>query len=79
MPMYDDHSFQRDVQADSDRLQASWVHQPTSVIQWFAAMVAFMQPAQVERFLVHILSPVYRIVEDDTIRGPEMGMSILHD
>ena len=37
-------------------------------------MVSFMEAPQVEHFLMHILSPVYRIVEDDTIRDPQMGL-----
>jgi hypothetical protein len=31
-----------------------------------------------ERFLVHILSPVYRVIEDDTIHDPRMGTSLNH-
>ncbi|THG95629.1 hypothetical protein EW026_g6070 [Hermanssonia centrifuga] len=50
----------------------NWWHQPASVLRWFAAMVSFLEPAQVEKFLVHILSPVYRIAEDDTIRDSHM-------
>lgn len=44
-----------------------------SVLRWFAAMVSFLDASQVEKFLMHILSPIYRIVEDDTIREPQMG------
>lgn len=36
-------------------------------------MVAFLEGPQVEKFLTHILSPLYRIVEDDTIRDKQMG------
>ncbi|EKM53530.1 uncharacterized protein PHACADRAFT_98717 [Phanerochaete carnosa HHB-10118-sp] len=50
----------------------NWYHQPISVLRWFAAMASFMEPSQVEKFLVHILSPVYRIAEDDTIRDSHM-------
>ncbi|GJE97349.1 DRIM domain-containing protein [Phanerochaete sordida] len=50
----------------------NWYHQPMSVFRWFAAMVSFMEPTLVERFLTHILSPLYRIAEDDTIRDPHM-------
>ncbi|KAI0764301.1 armadillo-type protein [Trametes elegans] len=49
-----------------------WSHQPAAVLKWFAAMVSHMQSEHVERFLVHILSPLYRVVEDDTIRDPQM-------
>lgn len=35
-------------------------------------MVNHMEPTQVERFLPHIISPVYRIAEDGTIRDPHI-------
>lgn len=38
-------------------------------------MVSYMAAERIERFLVHILTPVYRLVEDDTIRDPQMGES----
>ncbi|KAI0657631.1 armadillo-type protein [Cubamyces menziesii] len=50
----------------------NWSQQPAAVLKWFAAMVSFMEAPQVEHFLMHILSPVYRVVEDDTIRDPQM-------
>ncbi|CCM06042.1 uncharacterized protein FIBRA_08288 [Fibroporia radiculosa] len=50
----------------------NWVHQPASVLKWFAAMVSHMEASQTMQFLVHILSPVYRIAEDDTIRDPQI-------
>ena len=53
--------------------QPNWSEQPACVLRWFAAMVSFMHATQVEKFLVHILSPVYRIAEDDTIRDPQIG------
>ncbi|EIW53914.1 uncharacterized protein TRAVEDRAFT_132229 [Trametes versicolor FP-101664 SS1] len=50
----------------------NWSCQPAAVLKWFAAMVSYMQATDVERFLMHILSPVYRIVDDDTVRDPQM-------
>ncbi|KAI0333223.1 hypothetical protein GY45DRAFT_1319830 [Cubamyces sp. BRFM 1775] len=50
----------------------NWSQQPAAVLKWFAAMVSYMEASQVERFLIHILSPVYRIIEDDTIRDSQM-------
>jgi len=50
----------------------NWTHQPLSVLRWFAAMASYMDPSRLEIFLVHILSPVYRITEDDTIRDSHM-------
>ncbi|KAF7316852.1 DRIM domain-containing protein [Mycena chlorophos] len=51
---------------------ANWGQHPMSVLRWFAAMAAHMDDAKLERFLVHILTPVYRITEDDTIRDSQM-------
>ncbi|KAH7929562.1 hypothetical protein BV22DRAFT_1191955 [Leucogyrophana mollusca] len=50
----------------------NWVHQPSSVFRWFAAMVSHMDADRLESFLPHILSPLYRIAEDDTIRDDHM-------
>jgi hypothetical protein len=36
-------------------------------------MASHMEAANLERFLVHILTPVYRLIEDDTIRDSQMG------
>ncbi|KAG7447295.1 uncharacterized protein BT62DRAFT_948312 [Guyanagaster necrorhizus] len=52
--------------------QPNWHHQPLSVLRWFAAMASFLEPERLEMYLVHILSPVYRIIEDDTIRDQQM-------
>lgn len=60
-------------------IQPNWFEQPACVLRWFAAMVSFMSASGVEKFLVHILSPIYRIVEDDTIRDTQMGMSVKYE
>ncbi|KAH8088968.1 armadillo-type protein [Cristinia sonorae] len=49
-----------------------WYHQPASVLRWFAAMTSFLQPSEVEKYLTHMLSPVYRLTEEDTIRDPQL-------
>ena len=36
-------------------------------------MASHMDTPKLENFLVHILTPVYRLIEDDTIRDPQMG------
>jgi len=36
-------------------------------------MASYIDPQRLEPFLVHILTPVHRITEDDTIRDPQMG------
>lgn len=42
-------------------------------LKWFAAMASHMDATVVEHFLTHILNPVYRVIEDDTIRDTQMG------
>ncbi|PIL29525.1 hypothetical protein GSI_08333 [Ganoderma sinense ZZ0214-1] len=51
---------------------ANWSQQPMCVLKWFAAMASHLDAEAVEHFLVHILNPVYRVIEDDTIRDPQM-------
>lgn len=36
-------------------------------------MASHMEAERLETFLVHILTPVYRIAEDDSIRDSEIG------
>ena len=36
-------------------------------------MASHMEPAKLETFLVHILTPVQRLTEDDTVRDTQMG------
>ena len=36
-------------------------------------MANYMDSLQLEGFLIHILSPMYRITEDDTIQDQGMG------
>jgi len=50
----------------------NWSQQPSSVFKWFAAMCTHLDSHILETFLVHILSPMYRIIEDDTIRDARM-------
>lgn len=54
-------------------VNSGWGHQPIAVFRWFAAMASHMEPQRLEKFLVHILTPLYRVVEDDTIHDPQMG------
>ncbi|KAF7374911.1 DRIM domain-containing protein [Mycena sanguinolenta] len=50
----------------------NWSQQPLAVLRWFAAMAAHMDAPRLEMFLVHILTPTYRLAEDDTIRDSQM-------
>ena len=39
-------------------------------------MASYMEPIKLESFLVHVLTPVYRLTEDDTVRDSQMGTSL---
>ncbi|KAK2463026.1 hypothetical protein APHAL10511_004681 [Amanita phalloides] len=51
----------------------NWHQQPLAILRWFAAMASHMEAERLETFLVHVLSPIYRLTEDDTIRDPQMN------
>jgi U3 small nucleolar RNA-associated protein 20 len=36
-------------------------------------MAKYMEASLLQDFLIHILSPIYRITEDDTIQDQRMG------
>jgi len=36
-------------------------------------MTNYMEASLLQEFLTHILSPIYRITEDDTVRDDRMG------
>ena len=46
------------------------------VLKWFAAMASHLDAEVLDHFLVHVLNPVYRVIEDDTIHDPQMGKQI---
>ncbi|KAI9465208.1 armadillo-type protein [Lactarius psammicola] len=50
----------------------NWDEQPAAILRFFAAMANYMEAPQLEGFLMHILSPLYRITEDDSIRDQRM-------
>ncbi|KAF8957355.1 armadillo-type protein [Flammula alnicola] len=50
----------------------NWSQQPLAGLRWFAAMSSHMEAARLEQFLVHVLTPVYRLTEDDTIRDSQI-------
>ncbi|KDR69878.1 hypothetical protein GALMADRAFT_255731 [Galerina marginata CBS 339.88] len=50
----------------------NWSQQPLAGLRWFAAMTSHMEASRLEQFLVHILTPVYRLTEDDTIRDSQI-------
>ena len=59
--------------------QNNWYQQPSAILRWFAAMTTFLDSYRLITFLPHILSPVYRVSVDDTIRESHMGQLIRPD
>ncbi|KAG5635562.1 hypothetical protein H0H81_010863 [Sphagnurus paluster] len=51
---------------------ANWAQQPLATLRWFAAMTSHMDAERLSQFLVHILTPLYRILEEDTIQDTQM-------
>ncbi|KAI9508384.1 armadillo-type protein [Russula earlei] len=51
----------------------NWHEQPAAILRFFAAMANYMEASRLQKYLIHILSPIYRITEDDTIRDQPMG------
>ncbi|KAF8901183.1 armadillo-type protein, partial [Gymnopilus junonius] len=52
--------------------KVNWSQQSLVGLRWFAAMASHMEAERLEQFLVHILTPVYRLTEEDTIRDSQM-------
>jgi U3 small nucleolar RNA-associated protein 20 len=40
-------------------------------------MVSHLDPTLLERYLVHILTPVYRIIDEDSIRDAHIGAILI--
>ncbi|CAG8668326.1 8263_t:CDS:2, partial [Acaulospora morrowiae] len=47
-------------------------HQRKSIYQWIAAMITFMPPEESEQYISLSISPIYRFVNDETIKGQEI-------
>ncbi|KAG9124195.1 U3 snoRNP protein [Ceratobasidium sp. 392] len=50
----------------------NWHIQVSSVLRWFAAMASHLPAPTLEQFFPHILAPVYRISEEETIKEPQL-------
>ncbi|TFK26306.1 U3 snoRNP protein Utp20 [Coprinopsis marcescibilis] len=50
------------------RNKPNWTQQPLAAIRWFAAMSSTLEPKRLEQFLTHMLSPLYRVIEEETIQ-----------
>ncbi|KAH8110477.1 hypothetical protein DFH11DRAFT_1547369 [Phellopilus nigrolimitatus] len=54
-------------------IQANWSRQLSAIFRWFAAMASHMDGTRLDRYLPHILSPLYRIAEDDLVGDTQMN------
>ncbi|KAF8608156.1 hypothetical protein BDV93DRAFT_486731 [Ceratobasidium sp. AG-I] len=50
----------------------TWHVHISAIFRWFAAMASHLPAPTLERFLPHILAPVYRIAEEDTIKNSQL-------
>ncbi|QRW25279.1 U3 snoRNP protein Utp20 [Rhizoctonia solani] len=51
---------------------SKWYIHIGSIFRWFAAMTSHLSAPTLETFLPHILAPVYRIAEEETIKDTEL-------
>ncbi|KAK4703278.1 U3 small nucleolar RNA-associated protein 20, partial [Phenoliferia sp. Uapishka_3] len=49
-----------------------WSLQPSSILRWFAAVVNHLDKVALERFLVQMVTPIFRISEDPNAQDPQM-------
>ncbi|KAE8226085.1 hypothetical protein CF319_g1274 [Tilletia indica] len=49
-----------------------WHAQPSAILRWFAAMTSTLDADIVKGFLPHMLTPIFYITDDSTIRGNEI-------
>ena len=56
------------------KVRPAYHPQSMAGLRWFVCMASHMDAAGLEQFLAHVLTPVYRLTEDDMIRDSQMGM-----
>ncbi|SCZ90492.1 BZ3500_MvSof-1268-A1-R1_Chr1-3g02022 [Microbotryum saponariae] len=49
-----------------------WSLQPSSILRWFAAVISHLDKTHLERFLVQMATPIFRISEDPNAQDPQM-------
>lgn len=65
--------FFKDLTSILSLLQGQWSLQPTSILHWFASVVVHLEKPALERFLVQMATPIFRISEDPNAQDPQMG------
>jgi U3 small nucleolar RNA-associated protein 20 len=53
--------------------------QQTCIFQSMAAFATHIQPDDLKPYLIPMIAPIYRIVNDESVRGTEAGMYFDHD
>ncbi|BGP21593.1 armadillo-type fold domain containing protein [Rhodotorula toruloides] len=49
-----------------------WSRQPASILRWFAAMISSLDAAALQRFLMQMAVPIFRVSEDTVLNDPQM-------
>ncbi|EGU13301.1 hypothetical protein RTG_00465 [Rhodotorula toruloides ATCC 204091] len=49
-----------------------WSRQPASILRWFAAMISSLEAVALQRFLMQMAVPIFRISEDTVLNDPQM-------
>ncbi|GAA5866298.1 hypothetical protein JCM3774_006608 [Rhodotorula dairenensis] len=49
-----------------------WSRQPATILRWFAAVISFLDAATLQRFVVQMATPIFRISEDPNAQDPQM-------
>ncbi|GAA5980986.1 hypothetical protein JCM10908_003941 [Rhodotorula pacifica] len=50
-----------------------WSRQPATILRWFAAVISFLDAATLQRFVVQMATPIFRISEDPNAQDPQMA------
>ncbi|GAA6031952.1 hypothetical protein JCM8097_003358 [Rhodosporidiobolus ruineniae] len=56
-----------------DTSAGQWSRQPASILRWFAAVISFLDAATLERFILQLAVPIFRIVEDPNAQDPQFA------
>ncbi|GAA5834879.1 hypothetical protein JCM11251_002051 [Rhodosporidiobolus azoricus] len=56
-----------------DTSVGQWSRQPASILRWFAAVISFLDVAALQRFVMQMAIPIFRISEDPNAQDPQMA------
>ncbi|GAA5897320.1 hypothetical protein JCM6882_001857 [Rhodosporidiobolus microsporus] len=55
-----------------DTSVGQWSRQPASILRWFAAVISFLDAFALQRFVMQMAIPIFRISEDPNAQDPQM-------